>query len=229
MQISMLKRTRQITYLGLLGLSPECDAALSATLSSGWDSRYVNEGRDDGNEHSIVWIEAGLDWEQFCFTQLSMDGEDFKEHHSSLFYLSSLAEFEYGLGINVVTLESDSDDLELHLEIGREDYGFTWGLAAVHSKNMDGQFLMLSIEREFKFLEGRLSLIPNLHQGFDFGYRTDAYDGFSHVEAGIACHYQLSEHLEVNAYVAHSWAQSDLNREGGSDLSWGGFAIAAGF
>lgn len=199
-------------------------------FESGWNSRYVAEGRDDGNGDSILYgtVAIVIDAVELGFT--TIDGIGFREYNAALAYSCTLLDaVDSSIGAQWVSLESDQDDYEYFWALSRGQAGFIVGFETVYSHNQSGAFCALSIAYPLDFLEGQLSLEPHLIQGFDFGYRSDAFDGTNHLQGGLLCTWHFHEHLALNAHVNYSFAQSDVKRDGGKDLSWGGFAIAVNF
>lgn len=199
-------------------------------FSTGWETRYVNEGRDDSAGEPIHWAELNHSWSQLHLSAFGVrDHADLEEYHSSVWLSHDWDLLNLAVGINYVAVASDQDDLEYLFECAGGSQGFEWSLSAVHSRNMDGQFLLLSLHRPFAWMQGQLRLIPALHQGFDFGYRTPDFDGPSHLEIDLSMEYQITGTLSLIGHVAHSWAQSDLRREGGQDLTWCGLGLVVDF
>lgn len=122
------------------------------------------------------------------------------------------------------------DDDELFFELISElAAGFQLSLNTVYSLEAEGSFVEVALGYPLAFFDGRLVLEPYLREGFDFGYRTDAHDGLSNFQAGLEASYALDDRFNIVAFLAHSWAQEDVEREGLGDVSWGGIGLTAGF
>ena len=198
-----------------------------------WESRYVAEGRDELDEGGLFSTEVSLGYGGFEFGAWAAvaDSVHYQQLDLSLAYGNEFKGVSWSLGYTHLEFEPGSEDddelaAELETELPAE---VIIGAALVYSLEADGSFLELTASRSFEFLEGGLTLTPYGLYAFDFGYRTEDYDGANHIQFGIECEYALTEDLSLIAYAAHSFAQEDVEREGLGDLSWVGFGLSAAF
>jgi len=160
---------------------------------------------------------------------LIIEGDNLREYYAGLTYNQSFSTFDASIGVVAVMIESDPNDLEYFVAIEREQFGLIWALESVYSNAAEGHFCLLTAHKYFSYMEDRLTLGIGAHQGFDFDYRSEAFDGPNHFQVEFLCTYQLSETIRVNAHISQSWAQSDVKRDQGKDLTWGGIGLVANF
>ncbi|MFO8027601.1 MAG: hypothetical protein R6U56_08045 [Opitutales bacterium] len=198
-----------------------------------WESKYVENGRNELHEGGIFTMEAIAAYEGFSLGAWSVlaDSVDYKELQLTAAYAATLKGIELVGGWTHLEFDPDSaDDDELFLEISPGSLaGFELSAALVYSFEADGSFLELRLGHPLAFFEERLTVEPYLQENFDFGYRTAAHDGLSNLEAGIDLSFALNERFNIVAFLAHSWAQEDVEREGLGDVSWAGFGLGARF
>ncbi|AKJ63399.1 hypothetical protein [Kiritimatiella glycovorans] len=121
----------------------------------------------------------------------------------------------------------DAFDHEFGAGVASPSWGpWTLGVDYVYSTEADGAFVEAGLEGAFPLLEERVVLVPALVEGVDFGYASPEYDGPNHLEARLTAIVPVSDDVELSAYLAHSWGQGDVDRDGGKDLTWGGMGAA---
>lgn len=203
----------------------------SATTT--WESKYVENGRNELEEGGIFTMEAIAAYESLSFGAWSVLGDsvDYKELQLTAAYGLTFEGIDLTGGWTHLEFDPDSaSDDELFLEISPGILaGFDLSAALVHSFEADGSFLELRLGHTLAFFEERLTVEPYLQENFDFGYRTAAHDGLSNLEAGVDLSFALNKCFNIVAFLAHSWAQEDVEREGLGDVSWAGFGLSARF
>jgi len=196
-----------------------------------WESRYADNGRNELPEGSVFSVEGVASFRAFEFAAWmgEADRVDYRELNLTAAYLWEFGSVEMVAGYTRLEMlsESTSDD-ELFAEAGMPvGGGFAVGLATVYSFEAEGAFVDLELSRPFDLLEERLRLMPYVRQGLDFGYRTEAHDGPNHLQVGLEWSYALDERFSLLGYLAHSFAQEDVEREGLGDIGWGGLGFRA--
>lgn len=198
-----------------------------------WESRYVDSGRDDLEDSGIFSGEVAGYYDAFALGAWFgvADSEHYEELNLFAAYGFQLAQVDVELAYTHLEFDPDSgNDDELSLEAETEIWGgFVVGLGGVYSFEADGSFVEVALAYPLAFQEERLWLIPSVHAGFDFGYRTESHDGLNHIQIGIDAEYALTERYTLIGYVAHSFAQDDIEREDLGDVSWVGLGLNAQF
>jgi hypothetical protein len=125
--------------------------------------------------------------------------------------------------------DSENDD-ELSIAAEVEVLGgFIVGVSGVYSFEAEGSFVEISLAYPLAFFDERLWLVPSVHEGFDYGYRSKSHDGPNHVQISVDLEYRLTESTALVGYVAHSIAQDDVEREDLGDVSWFGLGLNTQF
>jgi hypothetical protein len=229
-------RTQKIlltaTGLAFLALSVHGDT-WSYEATTTWESKYVENGRNELAKGGIFTMEAMAAYEGFRFGAWSVlaDSVDYKELQLTAAYGTTFAGIDLTGGWTHIEFDPDSaDDDELFLEVASGHFaGFALSSALVYSFEADGSFLELRLGYPLAFFDQKLSVEPYLQENFDFGYRTAAHDGLSHFQAGLDVSFALNERFNIVAFLAHSWAQEDVRREGLGDVGWAGLGLSASF
>lgn len=217
-------------------LSAETTAELSKwqfEATTMWESRYVDSGREDLDDSGIASGELVGTFNDFSIG--AWLGVADSEHYEELNLFAA-----YGFELGAVAVEVGYTHLEFDPDSGNDDElsvtaevevlgGFIVGVGGVYSFEADGSFLEVSIAYPLAFLEERLWLVPSVHEGFDYGYRSESHNGPNHVQVGVDLEYKLTERTTLIGYVAHSFAQDDVEREDLGDVSWFGLGINAQF
>ncbi|MEM8868547.1 MAG: hypothetical protein AAGC73_09800 [Verrucomicrobiota bacterium] len=198
-----------------------------------WESQYLSEGADALDEGGLFSLEVatnylGLDWGLWLGVGDSVDYQELALTASKTF------DFDWG------AMTAGASHLEFWPDRAHDQeffLGAVFGLPesielsldGTYSLEAEGSFVEIGLSRLFSSsLEG-LELEPYLLQAIDFGYRTEAYDGWNHFELGCVFHYSINEQLILHGYLAHSIAQEDLDRDGLGDESRAGFGMSVVF
>jgi len=116
-----------------------------------------------------------------------------------------------------------SEDHEFFASVG---YEFPWletELGYVHSTVADGGAIELELSSELEL--GPVTIEPYAEAMVDFGFVSDEYDGLNHIEVGLEFEVPISETVSLGMYLAHSFAEENLTRDGGEDKTWGGIGL----
>lgn len=218
--------------VAFLALSVHGDGWSYETTTT-WESKYVENGRNELEEGGIFTMEAIAAYEGFSLGAWSVlaDSVDYKELQLTADYGTTFVGIDLRGGWTHIEFDPDSaDDDELFLEVATSRFaGFELSAALVYSFEADGSFLELRFGYPLPFFDQKLSVEPYLQENFDFGYRTAAHDGLSNFQVGLDVSYQLNDRFHIVAFLAHSRAQEDVDREGLGDVSWGGLGLSASF
>lgn len=202
-------------------------------LAAQWQSKYVSEGRNNLNEGGIHTLECVAEWKGISGGAwlASGDDESYKEVNVFVEYGISAGPLDVSLGYaRLEFLEDHTDDNELA-------GGIAWNniphlipsIDYVYSTEADGGFLEATLKSSITIMKEHLLLEPYATQAFDFGYATKAHDGLNNFQIGLGASLSLIGGLDLVGSVSHSWAQSDVEREGLGDLSWCSIGLAATF
>lgn len=198
-----------------------------------WESRYVDSGREDLDDSGIFSGELIGSCDGFSLGAWYgvADSEHYEELNLFAAYGFELGDVAVEVGYTHLEFDPDSgNDDELSLEAEVEVLGgFVIGVGGVYSFEADGSFVEISLAYPLAFLEERLWLTPSVHEGFDYGYRSESHNGPNHVQVGLDLEYKLTERTTLIGYVAHSFAQDDVEREELGDVSWFGLGLNAQF
>jgi hypothetical protein len=203
------------------------------SLNTFWESQYVAEGREELDEGGLFSTEVSLAYGGFELGAWAAvaDSVHYQQLDLSLAYGDEFYGVSWSVGYTHLEFEPGSeDDDELATELETELLAeVIIGAVLVYSFEADGCFLELTASRSFELFVDGLTVTPYGLYAFDFGYRTEDYNGANHVQLGIECEYALADDLSLIAYAAHSFAREDIEREGLGDLGWVGFGLSAVF
>ncbi|NBB78493.1 MAG: hypothetical protein GVY36_03490 [Verrucomicrobia bacterium] len=201
-------------------------------LTSFWESRYVDSGRDELPEGGLWTLEGQLHHGSFELEAWLGVGDsvDYRELNLSAGYSASVGEVDWGFAYTRLEFkgEAPDDELELALE-GPLVGGFGWSAGSVYSFGAEGSFVEIGLQYPLDAFWGRLQLTPRVTQGFDFGYRTAVHDGPNHLQVGVDWTWLLDDVWQLHGHLTHSFAGTDVRREGLGGHSWVGFGLSAGF
>lgn len=202
------------------------------SVSAGWDSVYVSEGRDTIGDGGLFSASADLSWGRLSFGGWAARGAsaDYREYNLVVGYALQLGpvaasagytRLEYG-GIGEAPGDNEFS-LELALPLGPQ---FECLLCGRHSTEARGTFVEAVVRRPWETPLRGVTLTPYVLLGLDFGYATRAYDGPNHLQAGIAIDYAVANNVTCSCYCARCWAAGDVRREGGPHITWGGVRMS---
>ena len=203
-------------------------------LSAAWDSHYVSEGRDNLDGDSLVGttFEAAA----YGFTAGAWYASSPNANYSELNlygeYALELGDFEVYAGYTYLNFPADdADDHEVGAGIayGGLPFEITPAIDWYHSFEADGSFFEASISGELELLDW-LELEPFALIGWNEGYIADGHNGANNVAIGIVTEIDLSNNVELSAYLAYNWAidsNPDANPDDQllKDFLYGGVAI----
>ena len=218
-------------FIGAGGVQAETP---SFSLSGGWDSKYVLEGVDQLNGDALYSSEFSMTWRSFdAGIWYGMgDTVDYGElnvfgvyNHTIGFIDAYLgyAHFQFDLGEE----EDHAYDNEISSGLSLNNLWLTPAIDYVYATEIGGANVALSLVFEQAALKDRLTLEAELVQVFDFGYVSDAYDGNNNTQLGIGCTCRIFEQLSAFIKGSHSWAGTNLRREGLGDVSWISLGVQA--
>jgi len=211
------------------------DEPQDSTFSSSvmWDSKYVSEGRDNFESGGLFSVSATYDLPNISLELWLADAEDnsYDELNLSVAYTQEIHGAAVYIAYTRLEFMDDSEsDNELAAGLSFPLINsLTSSLDYVYSTEAEGSFVDISLRGEYALTGEKLTISPFLTQSFDFGYATDQHDGANNFQAGIEFGLSISDRLELFGYLAHSWAQEDVKRDEGGDISWGGLGLAIAF
>lgn len=201
-------------------------------MSTFWESRYVDSGRDELADGGLWSIDGRLrhgPYELGAWVGVS-DSVDYQELNLSAGYSGLFHDMDWSFAYTHLAFNNEASDNELEFALERPlALGLAWSAVMVHSFEADGSFLEIALQYPLTWFEDRLQVTPQIAQGLDFGYRTAAYDGPNHFQVSIDWYWAWDEVWSVKGYFAHSFAGRDVRREGLGDLSWLGLGIHVSF
>jgi hypothetical protein len=225
-------------WLGVSGCAAplavaEGSAAIEWTATTMWESRYMDSGREDLDDSGIFSGELIGSLDDFSFgAWLGVaDSEGYEELNLFAAYGFQFGDVAVEVGYTHLEFASDSEnDDELSIAAEVEVLGgFIVGVSGVYSFEAEGSFVEISLAYPLAFFDERLWLVPSVHEGFDYGYRSESHDGPNHVQISVDLEYRLTESTALVGYVAHSIAQDDVEREDLGDVSWFGLGLNTQF
>ncbi|MFP4352484.1 MAG: hypothetical protein ACLFRP_09725 [Puniceicoccaceae bacterium] len=200
-----------------LAFLDELESSGAATF--GWDSIYLAEGRDDLEDGGLYTAgfagEAGplavgawyADGTEVDYNEWNLFGElgfALTEELSVYAGFTYLAFFEEG---------DKSEDREIGAGASYAIGGYLEAAADyVYSFESEGSFVELALAAPLE-PAADLELAPYVLLGLDFGYRTEAYDGFNHFQVGVDAAYALTGNFAVGGYAAYAFALEDIDKE----------------
>ncbi|MFT5622220.1 MAG: hypothetical protein ACI9FZ_000140 [Bacteroidia bacterium] len=225
-------------WLGVSGCAAslavaEGSAAVEWAATTMWESRYIDSGREDLDDSGIFSGELIGSLDEFSFgAWLGVaDSEGYEELNLFAAYGFQFGDVAVEVGYTHLEFASDSEnDDELSIAAEVEVLGgFIVGVSGVYSFEAEGSFVEISLAYPLAFFDERLWLVPSVHEGFDYGYRSESHDGPNHVQISVDLEYRLTESTALVGYVAHSVAQDDVEREDLGDVSWFGLGLNTQF
>ncbi|MGE9291896.1 MAG: hypothetical protein ACQKBT_12930 [Puniceicoccales bacterium] len=195
----------------------EMETEASATF--GWDSIYLAEGRDDLGKGGLVYSEFTGTAGPVALGAWYADATDVNYNEWNLFaeIAVEIADgLEGYLGYTYLDFYDDgekTDDNEVGVGLA---YAITDYLEAtadyVYSFEAEGSFVEVALAAPYDLAEG-FSVAPYVLLGIDFGYRTEEYDGWNHLQVGLDAEYLIGERFAIGGYAAYAFALRDIEKE----------------
>ena len=222
----------------LLPAIPSEGSALHGSLQTQWHSRYVSEGRDNLDGHSLHSLGCDLTKAHAALGVWQAWGtgdSDYRENNLFAEYAPPMGRWEPYL--NVTYLQFYANDPALDMA---DDVETGFGIAThlqpwlalradgTWSKQANGAFYALSLVGEQQLWSTGIAQL-RLTQAYDQGYASEHYDGPNHREVGVMLSWHCHRAVDLWAGWQHSWAGEDVRRDGGGDLSWGQVGIMGYF
>ena len=209
------------------------DGSLQLSASSGWQSKYISEGRDNIDGNSMFTAEMVAVWKQFSIGAWYGIGDSKQYQELDLFveYGFSVSNLDIALGYaRLEFMEDGTFDNELFTSLALSNLPYVVpGLDAVYSTEADGTFVELSLRSKFGFLNERLFLEPYVLQGLDYGYASDDDDGFNNTQVGVGLSYLVADRFHVVGSLNQSWANKGVRQDDGGDETWVSVGLAIDF
>ncbi len=207
----------------------------SGGIEGAFDSKYVTEGRDNvPSAEGLVSVQARI--ESHGLVTGLWYGESVNDPYDEL-----NAFFGYERKIADLALAATYTFLHFPCE---GTHSHEWLVSAAYERfewltpgatfyydfdKLRGGFLELSLRGKIKLKGDRISLQPYALAGVDWGYVSAANDDWNNFQIGIELPVKLHEKAELVGYVAHSWALTNLRKEGLGDVSWAGIKLVLEF
>jgi len=223
---------------------------ISATIETGWHSRYINIGaRDNLGEGGMFTTELKVKSDTGVFAGAYAIFADSRRYQQTNLYAGISRQWgDFHFGVSYTWLHfyptpghSNKDDNELNLAVAWE--GLEWAtLSADYLTSTDaekaeggggGSMLTLGLYSANAFRAGPVALSPFAAVALDYGFSTPEHDGMNNVKLGLKGAMPLSEDIELNFYVAQSFRGEDIRkhrrtRRGIGDETWGGISLVFG-
>lgn len=213
-------------------------SSLHGSLQTQWHSRYVSEGRDNLDGHSLHSLGGDLTKDHAALGVWQAWGagsSDYRENNLFAEYAPHTDRWEPYLNVTYLQFHADdpaldtADDVEAGFGIATHLQPWlalradgTW------SKQADGAFYALSLVGEQQLWPTGIAQL-RLTQAYDQGYASEEYDGPNHREVGVMLTWHCHRAVNLWAGWQHSWAGEDVRRDGDGDLSWGQVGVMGYF
>lgn len=184
--------------------------ALHTHIHTGWESRYVSEGRDNLGGRSIASTTIDASWD-FLSAGIwyghSPDANyDELELAASLHWHWNVLECHASYSHIRFPIDQDHDhEIGLGFAVNELPFESVLHVDAYHSMDAEGYFIETSIDRSFQLAES-LSIDPAIVFGFNDGYVSDGHNGANHIAARIGSSWQVMEQLSLHGHVSYNWA-----------------------
>ncbi|MBB1268847.1 hypothetical protein [Shewanella sp. SR44-3] len=239
-----LSLSQYLLLSALIGLTVGAQAEEMATqwyVSTGQDSHYVTEGRNNLSQGGIYWTNTQLTKDELTgfVTLVRGSNSHYVEWNLGVEYLIKLSDtLESYVGYQRLETYGSGDsslrnsDNEFFSKVSYTQWRWlTPSLSYTYSTLAAGYFVELSLHSHWQ-LDDKISLSPYLSQGFDFQYATEAHNGANHFQLGIEANYQLAKPLRLSAHLARTWSMADIDNEaqstgleGSLDQTYGGLHL----
>ncbi len=223
-----------------VSLLPAAAAAVpvAATFETGWHSKYITQGRDNLDEGGVFTAELAVEPEAGALAG-TFAGAWFavgdQQHYQETNLYAGIGR-QWGdffveaaytwLHFHPTEEHGEKDDNEFFLAVAYEGWeSITLSAEYLHATDADGAQLLMTLTGADAVRAGPVTLSPYAAAAFDYGYSTKEHDGLDYLEAGVAGGVALSDLVELNFYLSHSFARADIEREGEGDKTWAGISI----
>ncbi|MDB2386153.1 hypothetical protein N9W21_02265 [Shewanella sp.] len=191
--------------------------SMHVMLDTGWDSKYVSQGRNNLEKGGINWLSAAIQKQNFnaYVTVGRADSEHYIEYNLGLEYSVALSQYVNGT-IGYQRLEfygaERAHDNEIFSALEYNQYQWlTPSINYTYSTESAGYFIEISLHSNWD-LTDTLSVTPYISQGFDFKYATPEHNGANNVQFGVEAQYQLPHQWQLSAHISHSIAAADIKQ-----------------
>ncbi|GAA0854182.1 hypothetical protein [Aliiglaciecola litoralis] len=211
-------------------------SAHGAEFNFGYDTKYVSEGRNNLTDGGIIWANLSSDIdEQISWTVAygiaTASTVDYDELNVTISYANSHGTIDYYVDYTYLAFfEDDADDNEIGLGAAWQGLGaFTPFVDVVYSTESAGSFVQVGIQSQVQTTQA-LSITPYLMLAYDFGYASDAHDGYNHTAIGVTSNYVINSEFSVSLFLEQTFGGTDVRVERGqSDQFWAGMRLHYGF
>jgi hypothetical protein len=207
---------------GAMEQQSESADSLEASLSAGYESRYVAEGRDNlgGDGMFASTLEVGYQGFTAGFWYANSPDADYEEINSWLQYNHSIGDFEISVAYTHLRFLSD-DEYENELGLGVEYGALPWNLTATalgyYSFDAEGSFFELGLNGDYE-IKPWLTLSPYSLFGLNSGYISDGHDGANNFEVGLAGEIPLGSDWSIVGHISYNFEiNSDPARYAGDE------------
>lgn len=184
-----------------------------------YNSLYVSEGRNNLDKGGIVWLSGTTDVMEnlavgLVYGRSTSNKQDYDELNATLTYSNTVGEFGWYVGLNRLEFfEDNAHDTEVGGGISYAGYEIINVFAdAYYSTQANGTFMEVGISSPFN-LAYNLDITPYVVAGFDFGYASEAYNGYNHLGVGAQLDYIYSEDIGMYFRAELIQAGSDIKRD----------------
>ncbi|MBN1676181.1 MAG: hypothetical protein JXR37_34370 [Kiritimatiellae bacterium] len=222
---------------GTPGLAEDQDplSALEVSVDLAWDSRYVTEGRDNLDGHSLVGTTVEAAYKGLSlgvWYAATPDVEDYREFNAFAAYNVEWKGIEAYVSYNHLRFLSDEqhdNEVGAGMAFPALPGNLALGLDWYYSFESEGSFFEISLEGEYE-VHDRLTLTPAGVLGFNSGYIADGHDGANNFTLSIDASTPIKDGIDLIARVAYTWGiDADPHRypedEFLNDFAYGGIAI----
>lgn len=200
------------------------------------ENSYVTEGINNVPGSSFVFADLELYWRDVSagvwWAEALSDSYDEVNFYAD--YAFDVGPVGFLAGINHLRFphggESSTSEVYGGIEGVITDHLF-WFLFGYYDVDaVNGGFFELGLNGVIPVVEGRLSLNPYTFLGLDYGYVSRPRNlRENNWQVGVEIPWKITESLTVFGLLHHSFALSNLSREGLGDETWGGGGVSWSF
>jgi hypothetical protein len=209
----------------------EEESLWTATLSAGWDSKYIFRGVNVLNDEGLFWTDLNATIYGFNLGAWYANGYDSDYTEINLYASYTLELDQVSLTAGYVFYAYPDDDAEETSEvfatISTSALGFvTPSLTYVYDfDEIDGSYIEAKLSSSIPLIEDTLSIDPWASISYGIDYNFDG-DGWNNVVVGVAVPWKVNEVITVSGYVAGSFPLDDLEDNGEDDEFVGGVKVS---